>query len=232
MNDSQIVTIMIDIEKKNLIIPTYYHGTDARIVAMTKEERCKYKETCEIALDYMWTFYQPYADKSLARISELKESLDAENDNVLYYNVAEKIRMNDLRINDNQLYQYGSLFLTTLDWRAENYAYRAFAGGEIGLIAYRLYQGIKKIQFEGWNPNDKVKTALNMIEEFANDTPKPVVFAFGHLKKEFIRNENGNIIDDELLEKLGYEYGCQNIRYDGELKLDIKDARYLKVLDE
>lgn len=199
---------------------------------MTKEERCKYKETCEIALDYMWTFYQPYADKSLARISELKESLDAENDKVLYYNVAEKISMNDLRINDNQLYQYGSLFLTTLDWRAENYAYRAFAGGEIGLIAYRLYQGIKKIQFEGWNPNDKVKTALNMIEEFANDTPKPVVFAFDHLKKEFIRNENGNIIDDELLEELGYEYGYQNIRYDGELKLDLKDARYLKVLDE
>ena len=38
---------------------TLYHGTDARILSMSKEERLQYKKECDLIIDTLYPFFQP-----------------------------------------------------------------------------------------------------------------------------------------------------------------------------
>ena len=209
------------LERDTFNIPPLFHGTDARMVQMSETERKEYKVLCSLSIDYLWIFFESY-NANYTKMMELKELLNSANDPNLFANVMDKISIVGGMKNGNPSYQYNHFYLTNVRDRACNYAHRAFAGGEYGLIVHRLYTAVNIIGFKDWAPSKDVKEAISTIERFANDKKQPVIFEFTNLDPELLELENGRPIDLHNLNDVGV-----SLRYSKDVKLDINKAIYI-----
>ena len=218
-------------------LPTLYHGTDARIVRMTEAERLQYLNGCNQVIDYLFQFYKPLLENVKVeeqingmtcyvfkpKIEVQYKKLFIENDmKALFYLLHEKISMIDWSKNGAQLYQYGSFYVTKNKERAQDFAYKAYAGGELAMNAYYLIKGIEFIQFPDYNPSKEVKNAITTILDFSKKgKEEPVVFALDDLNREHLFEEDGKEVDWSL------GFITSNLRYTGEIKLDLSKAEFL-----
>lgn len=203
-------------------LPTLYHGTDARIVRMSAEERKEHKQHCMLVVDFLWPFY----DRSIFEIANLIGD-EQMTKRPLFWKAF--ICIGGYK-NRNQQYQYEHFSLTNMKERAEAYAYNSFAGGELGLIAYELYQGAKEIGFDGWNPTDEVISAARNIADFAEDVHEPVLFSFDDYDLGLLRMEDGKDLSELSWQSMATGSVKCSLRYLGNAKLDISRATLLKPL--
>lgn len=219
-----------------MIVPTLYHGTDAKIVRMSSNERRNYLALCNLVIDYLWQFYEPLLEHEMvdavingvaAKVLKTKfdilykkkiEDCGVKN---LYYNLCEKMIIVSARNNGSGRYQYGSFYLSKDKQTAKRYAYGSFAGGETGLIAYRFIEGAEIIKFQDFNPHENIIEAINRIKEFAKEgTEEPVIFELNNLDPELLLYEDGREIDWN-------NFLPSHYRYIGNLVLDIDKAIFL-----
>ena len=191
----ELVDKDFNIELKKAInhIPFLYHGTDARIIRMTEEERNLYIDTCHIVVNYLWSFFKPLFKDN--KLGQYKEILSSEETPYLYLNVSEKLSMVDMMLNGRQQYQYGDLYLTSRDFSATSYSRSSFAGGEIGLIAFRMIEAAEIIGFEGLYDNTDAIAAIETVKKFALDESEPVVLKVRDLAPEYLQEDTGIAID-------------------------------------
>ena len=224
---------------------TLYHGTDARIVAMKKEERLEHLNKCNLAIDYLWTFYEPLAKNELVekeykgqiiivhkqKIEEYKNLLNEKGYENMYANLYEKLNMLYCRNEGAGLYQYGYLYFSTSKQTAKNYARRSYAGGELGLIAYRMIEAADIIQFENYNPSKEVYKAIEDIMSFAQEgKEQPIVITVNDVGIKNLLNEDGQEVKWDLVFDIlesDFIEGNFNFRYNKELELDLSEAEYL-----
>ena len=163
---------------------TLYHGTDARIIEMTNEERRQYLDDCNLVIDNLHPLFKPLlvwekveqvvnGEKRYIYEYPLKlkyeKILNEKYGPYMYLNLLEKIGMLDARNNDSGFYQYKDFYLCALKSTAMRYAQRSYAGGETGLNAYRLIQGFDVI-FSGKHDLDgDVMSAMDKIRDFAKE---------------------------------------------------------------
>lgn len=163
-------------------LPVLYHGTDLRIVLMTEEERKTFKEYCKKVFDYMWKLYENSYDEILS--GKFKDILGVTK----WHNLCNALTVCSANHNRNEQYRYDSFHLTTMKVKAENYARRAFAFGEIGLTAYRMYDAaiLLKLSIK------EIKEEANHVVRFATDYDniKPVVFEITDLDVDLLEVEN------------------------------------------
>lgn len=192
---------------------TLYHGTDARILSMSKEERLQYKKECDLIIDTLYPFFQPLLkwEKTEIKVDgktifgyeyplKLKygKILNEKGGMYMYQNLFEKLAMIDCRNNNAGLYQYENLYLCSSKLTAANYATRSFAGGEIGLIAYRLIQGADIINFENFRPNSNIQSIMNKIREFAKEgNEKPAIVTIENIDVDYLSFEDGKPIEKD-----------------------------------
>lgn len=205
--------------------PTMYHGTDARILRMSQEEIGAFKKDILTVLDLVWPFYEPYSSEHqhmeynrkvkgyvpVLDAEVLKGSLEYDKDSTLYSNIILGITINKNRLNSRKQWQYEGLYLSYSEWLAWNYARRAACFGELGMLAYSFIKGAKKIQFNGWNPDDKVQKAIDRIKCFGEDKAEPVVVVLEYLDMKHIRGEGG--------QKLKEGYFSRVFLYTGKISL-------------
>ena len=115
--------------------PALYHGTDARIVMMTDDERQQYLDHCENVIDYLFPFYDKLAtifktvqdeyqgqlifiDRCLldVRFKDKLEQIPG-----LFSNLHKSITLIQARNRGNGQYQYGS-FYVSISTGGKNYA--------------------------------------------------------------------------------------------------------------
>ena len=202
----------------NSLFPLY-HGTDMRIVQMSEEERSALRNDCETASQYLWEILSIYKDDS-DFISRVKE------DPVRWYNLENAITCYNACLNGNRQYQYDVFHLTTTRIKAEHYAIRSFAFGEIRLIPYRMYDAIKQIDLKEWNPDNKVEKAIEHIVNFAEEynEKRPVVFEFNNLDFEKIEIERIGSIWNLLGKWSSLNDKDLTIYYRGTIHLDVSKA--------
>lgn len=202
-----------------LVIPTMYHGTDARIVRMSNEKITKLKEQCTEALHYMWSFFKPLYDKDR---ETLMRSLDFDNKPEDYYKLMDKLNCCSAMHNGIEEYQYEALYLTNSIERAKGYARRAYAFGEIGEVTYIMYKAAMKINFSDWNPTEAVSYTLNFIKDFAEEDSEPVVIKVENLDPLYFEMDNGGLVRQRMLE---FSPGktC-SFRYVKTIELDLHDT--------
>lgn len=188
---------------------------------MSESERQDYKVLCSLAIDYLWTFFEPY-NASLWGMEEMKKMLAPSADPSLFANVMDKISVVGGMKNGNPSYQYNHFYLTNMRDRACNYARRAFAGGEYGLIVHRLNTAACIINFRDWSPSEDVMEAIATVERFANDKPKPVIFEFKDLDPQYLEMEDGRPIDLDDLFDVGV-----SLRYSKSIELNIERAEFI-----
>ena len=202
-----------------LIIPTMYHGTDARIVRMSNEKITKLKEQCTEALHYMWSFFKPLYDKDR---ETLMRSLYFDNRPEVYYKLMDKLHCCSAMHNGREEYQYEALYLTNSIERAKGYARRAYAFGEIGEVTYIMYKAAMKIKFKEWNPTEAISNTLNFIKDFAEEDSEPVVIKIENLDPLYFEMDNGGLISQDILE---FEPGDMfSFRYVKAIQLDLNYA--------
>ena len=128
--------------------------------------------------------------------------------------------------NGNQQYQYGDLYLTSSRIKAENYARRSFAGGELGLIAYRMISALEVLSFDNLYSDQNISSVIQMIKSFAEDevAKSPVVVKAYNLEPKCLLTDEGKIIDWESSDS----HIFQDYRYTQKVKLDLKYADYLR----
>ena len=192
---------------------TLYHGTDARILSMSKEERLQYKKECDLIIDTLYPFFQPLLkwEKTEIKVDgktifgyeyplKLKygKILNEKGGMYMYQNLFEKLAMIDCRNNNAGLYQYENLYLCSSKLTAASYATSSFAGGEMGLIAYRLIQGADIINFENFRPNSNIKSIMDRIREFAKEgNEKPAIVTIENIDVDYLSFEDGKPIEKD-----------------------------------
>lgn len=219
-------------------IPTLYHGTDARFVRMSKEERMEYLDKCKKVIDYLWELFQPLwttteiieiplpnGEKGYAperKIEIIANKLCSKENRIIKCNFFESLSRVEAWKNGNTQYQYGDLYLTSVRKTALNYARRAFAGGETGLNAYRLIEGAELLQIEGWDKNDDISKIIAEIKQTigTEDNEEPVVITITDIDKDKLFADTGNSLDANIPQQL--------FRYVGEYSLDLNNAFYLR----
>ncbi len=224
---------------------TLYHGTDARMVSMTKDERSDFLSKTDLIISRLWAVYKPYYTEYVPRrivrhgevINTFMRSIEQYKDNFekigklnVYYNLTEKLSMLEARYNDSGFFQYGDLYLAAVEDTAKSYASRSFAGGELGLIAYRLIEAMDVLQFPEWKPDAETQGLFDEFMDFAAEGKEdPVVITIDGIDSDNLLTETGGDISSALgfLHKFGYlpDY---KFRYNGELNLSIYPMEHLK----
>jgi len=230
-----------EIDKKNNCIPYLYHGTDARIVKMTQKERNDYIDYCNLAIEYLGKLFEPYYSSyetqqtiinghqttvQIRKIETYKPLFEAKNKMGIYNNLIEKLWMIETGKNGNQQYQYGDLYLTSHKIKATDYAFRSFAGGELGLIAQRLLLAAEVMELELSNLDIRTRKAIDTIKSFAGnpDDSCPIIIKVPNIDVKYLSSDKGEplewITDDHFVH--------QDFRYTKEIELSLEDAEYLK----
>lgn len=195
-----------------------YHGSDARIIEMTKEERGQYKNDCDLIVNSLFPLFKPLmsyekverilnGEKIYVYETPLKlryqNLLNEKGGQHMYINLFEKLTMIDARNNGSELYQYNDLYLCASKLTAINYARRSYAGGETGLNAYRLIQGAEIIGFENMYADPNVKRAAERIKEFAKEgNERPVIITIDDIDPCFLFYEDGKPIEKDDIKEL------------------------------
>lgn len=196
---------------KNMNKLELYHGTDARIVDMSEEERMQYLQGCNLVIDALYPLFKPLlewekvegirnGEKVFYYEYPLKlryeQLLNEKGGQYMYINLLEKLSMIGARNNGSELYQYNNLYFCASKLDAMNYAQRSYAGGEIGLNAHRLIQGAEIIGFENMYCDSKVKLAAEKIKEFAREgNERPAIITTRNIDTNFLFSEDGKTID-------------------------------------
>lgn len=191
---------------------TLYHGTDARILEMTKEEREQYKRECNLVIDALFPLYKPLLVQEKVETAyngqtryvyeyplklKYESVLKEKGDEYMYINLLEKLLMIDAQKNGAELYQYKDLYLCSLKRSAMNYAQRSYAGGETGLIAYRLIKGAEIIGFDNMYNDQVVKQAAERIKEFAKEgNERPAIITIEGVDIKDLLREDGRPLSD------------------------------------
>lgn len=165
-----------------------YHGTDDFIGCMSKEEREDMKKKCFLMIELLRKIYDVNGFDKVYSGENSKEIND-----ILDYLIAAHSALKN-----NVFYEYNDTYLTSSLQEAIKFSKNAYHFGEIGTIAWKLYEGLSIINYELPPLNQEQQEALDSIIGFADHDPEPVVYAFKNLpienlvergwQKERIRN--------------------------------------------
>ena len=186
-----------------------YHGTDDFIGCMSKEEREDMKKKCFLMIELLSKIYDDNEYEKVYSGENTKEIND-----ILDYLIAAHSALKN-----NVFYEYNDTYLTSSLQEAIKFSKNAYHFGEIGTIAWKLYEGLSIINYELPPLNQEQQEALDSIIGFADHDPEPVVYAFKNLPIENLVEEGGRKKEFEIAlnKKTGIISSDIGIRYKGEL---------------
>ena len=186
-----------------------YHGTDDFIGCMSKEEREDMKKKCFLMIELLRKIYDVNGFDKVYSGENSKEIND-----ILDYLIAAHSALKN-----NVFYEYNDTYLTSSLQEAIKCSKNAYHFGEIGTIAWKLYEGLSIINYELPPLNQEQQEALDSIIGFADHDPEPVVYAFKNLPIENLVEEGGRKKEFEIAlnKETGIISSDIGIRYKGEL---------------
>ena len=186
-----------------------YHGTDDFIGYMSKEEREDIKKKCFLMIELLSKIYD---DNKFEKVYSGKNT--KEINDILDYLIAAHSALKN-----NVFYEYNDTYLTSSLQEAIKFSKNAYHFGEIGTIAWKLYEGLSIINYELPPLNQEQQEALDSIIGFADHDPEPVVYAFKNLPIENLVEEGGRKKEFEIAlnKETGIISSDIGIRYKGEL---------------
>ena len=222
-----------------------YHGTDRRMVLMSKEEREKYLKSCMSMIAHLRNILTPYLGCeqiehvrcgvkmyiSEYKIMRFKSLMEERGGKEFWTNFFQTLLLLEAVLNKEENnscmnFKYGDLYLIGDKNKAINYARSAFAGGEQGLFAYHLIQGTEILGMLHLD-SPEIEQNIITIKMFAESEPQPVVLQVSNIDYDCLLLESGKPvdIDEEFLLK-GFSY-----RYTKPYQLNLDDEVSLEYVD-
>lgn len=197
----------------------YFHGTDFRILRLSCDERSLYKADCQAVTDYLWPIFAPYWP---AGVSKLKDALDGAGQH-LAANLLTALTLYTGEKKGNEQFQYeeGCIYVTSSSMKAESYAMSAFAGGEVGLRAYRMIQAATMLCPDALCAEAAMADRISRIKAMAEAPNEPCVIWLMDLDSRYLESDTGIPYDASRAILF------QNARYRQQLTLKPEDAKPL-----
>ena len=192
---------------------TLYHGTDARVIRMSNEERKAYVAGCNFVIDKLC---HSFGILEPSRVKELGIEL---------YTLLFMIQQRNKK---SEFFQYNVLCLTNLYDRAMYYANHSFAGGEVGFLAYNLIKQCENRFPEKFKLYENIDVTINNIKKFAEEeTRYPVIITINDIDTDYLVFESGCKIDDESIKVITEQTFETSFKYKKELDLNQYKIEYL-----
>lgn len=188
---------------------TLYHGTDDFIGFMSKEEREEMKKKCFLIIDVLSKIYDENNFEKTYSGSESKEI-----NVILDYLIAAHSALKG-----NVFYEYNDIYLTNSIKYAIKFAKNAYHYGEIGTIAWKLYEGLNIVNYKLPPLSQEQQEALDSIICFAGHNSEPIIYAFNNLPIENLVEKNGRKKEFEMAlnKETGKLQSHLGLRYKGDL---------------
>lgn len=188
---------------------TFYHGTDAKALKMSKEQRDIFRNVCNTVADYYWDYFTEYRKKR--NILSLRKKLTDPKLPYLFENFQNALKITDKLKSGDKSYELGALYVTNKDYLAVSYSSRAFAFGETGLRAYRFVVAAKKLGIYD-NLDGTIKQYADFVYRFGEMKEEPVVCTLLDITPSMLLTETGKeVTEDNIMQhqsfrlKKGYE---------------------------
>ena len=203
-----------------------YHGTDAKMLGLTADQRATVFSIFSGVIDALWPLYVPLVkqDINMPKLRELVDAMPPSEEKVRCERIAFDVCTANMYKGGSTLYQYGSFYLDISLSQACDYAKLAADGGELGRLAHSLILGANILGLETGDLGEEFARNAGVVLQIADIPADPVVFAFDHLKLEKLRSMQDGDVD--------WLYGrTQHFRYLGEVQLDADHAAHLADYD-
>ena len=203
-----------------------FHGTDAKMVGLSKEDRDSLFIIFRDVIDTLWPSFEPIIDSLIA--TGLPRPVGValtESEEEAYRRIMSDLTTLNMYKSGNQMYAYGDFYLDVSLEQAIGYAKLASHGGELGRLAHSILEGAKILGFDMMSlGGEEFYRNAGTVLQIAEMQAEPVVFAFVHLELEKLRNMQGGPVD---WVGMGGNQPTQHFRYLGEVELDWEHATYV-----
>ena len=215
------------LEKDSHTLPFFlFHGTDAKMVGLSKEDRDSLFIIFRDVIDTLWPSFEPIIDSLIA--TGLPRPVGValtESEEEAYRRIMSDLTTLNMYKSGNQMYAYGDFYLDVSLEQAIGYAKLASHGGELGRLAHSILEGAKILGFDMMSlGGEEFYRNAGTVLQIAEMQAEPVVFAFVHLELEKLRNMQGGPVD---WVGMGGNQPTQHFRYLGEVELDWEHATYV-----
>lgn len=206
------------LDKDPNTLPFYlYHGTDAKIVRMSQDERNRFFSACQSVIDALWPLFEPMHREScyhrdvVERVGMIPPSEKRQRYNCITGDISKVAMYKE----ENKLYEYGDLYLANTIPTAASYAFASKEGGEFGRLANSLLLGAELLEYDLAGLGDGFKVDAGIVRAMAKQPAEPVLFCFLHLDLRKLFNSTGGKV---------YWKGDTTVefRYLGEVELNLK----------
>lgn len=146
-----------------------------RMVYMSAKARREYKNASLVAANHLWQFFHGYYDSIItcnwSKLKYLKSLLPNNKFPNLYANLVDKLNCYGNMLNGSKYYQYDEeiTYVCSCIDLAKRYAYRSFAGGEMGLIVYLMIEACEAIGIDyKSNADSNTIDSISRVWEFSS----------------------------------------------------------------
>lgn len=173
--------------------PVLYHGTDARILALSTEQRTAFKDSCIEVANYLWPLLKPdvmgMIDEQTSRISKYRPLFD-DVSGYRRFTLAASICYHSIALG-SPLFKYDGIYLSSDVESARKYSERAGYFGEIGFVAYGLIDGADRMGVLDKICNNSFSGRVKAIRAFAEGEHRGVVVAVDDYDPALLLTELG-----------------------------------------
>ena len=191
---------------------TLYHGTDARLIEMSAEERADYFAAVDVVIDSLWPHLEPY-DETIPRIlyfpdgtlkgtsvwrriESLKQQFIDSGESELYHKLSDVLQKLFSWKKGSELYQYDSFYVGSSRMKVIQYAMDSFAGGEHGSFAYYLIKGVEFLKPSAWKPSLEVADSIRRVLDFSEgEKRQPVIVTIENKERGKVLNSERVCLD-------------------------------------
>lgn len=203
-------------------LPTLYHGTDLRYVIMPDEIRKNYQAYCHVLIEALKGLYNPFIHREYDHQMDFISEEQKKQNPQLVHRIQEA--MNNLfAMQFSEEWEYGDFYLTSNKHIACMYAYKSFAGGELGFTAYHLLKGAEFLGVD-FTQSEKQDEPIKFFKKMAEGQPKPAIFSFDDLSLEHLQPAFGGSLQSYIKDG---RIGVQEFRYTRPVTLDPAKAELI-----
>lgn len=224
--------------------PPFFHGTDARYIYMTDEQRIEMHDACEKLIDYLEPHILRYVLDKVPLLKELKIFIDAEKTAKIGYVMQVESFLKKLIINEEMCIavtrlffrhknstETEGMFLTSSKISAlqyTTYGNPCSTFGIVGINALMLWNFVKCVEIEMPALDEKMQHYIDLVLEQTKYPPKPMVILVSRLSRDILLNPStGEDITNDYTKQLWLGSGNvklkNNIILQDFIKLDAED---------
>ncbi len=206
IDNDELRSVLAD--SKNCLLPLF-HGTLRHVLLMSKEDRLHTHKMCEVALDLLVRVYgeNHISNANLAPWEVYKMQVippEQKRWDGVYASAKSAV---------NGDWKYDVTYMTWSPRQAYNYASDQIILGEIGRLAYLMYQGVMELGYRLPVLTSDQENALAYIDSYNPSNDIPVVLMFTDIEKSTIVSGRNEVIDwDKEIDLAMEGYGFGEVR--------------------